>query len=830
MLPFFSSLLAVFAVAQSAPQSFPEPVSETRPWGICHVLGSATETEELAREMKRWSDGGLGGVRVVPIYRARGYEDRAVNFLSPEFLGKLGDWCRLSEANGLKYDLSFGAGWCFGGRHVPPELGVQALRVVKDGETLPPRHKVLFAREGMKLVAYLTGQKVKRTQPSDTGPMLNPLSPAAFKAHLAAFASLDGAKGTWPRATFHDSFEYVRAHWSAEFPALFRKYRGYSIEDHYAELAGLGDAETVARVKCDYRETVNDILVKETFPLWTQWCRERGILTHNQAHGAPANLLEFYAIADTPETEMFGRGKRDKFTSRFDARFREGSRSPLMAKFASSAAHLTGKKHTSAESFTWMAEHFCETLEEAKAFGDLFFLGGVNRLYFHATVYSPDSAPWPGWCFYAASELNPRNPIWHDIRPLNDYFSRVQSLMTDAEPDNDVLLFWPIHDQWTKADGMTIGFGMEPRWMQKTNFGRLAQKLTDAGYCFDYVSDAFLSDETVSRYKAIVVPECRNMKNATFERLKKLAERMPVIFEKTLPLMSPGLAGAPLDRADAPQPAADAVAALAATHVRRDAFAGVGSQFDCVRMKWKSALLYFVVNSSVADGMLELPDGAVVLDPMSGDVFEASARRMPPASSCFVWLKDGEIKSRGKQPCEADAKRIALEGPWSLEFTGDVSGWPLPERRKGAVLGDWTKFGERETEFSGSARYRTGFRLDAAEARSASIVLNLGEVCNSAKVWINGKPVGTVFMHPYRIALPTRILSEGDNTLDVEVTNLGANRIRAYDRKGVQWKTFENWNVSSYGGGGRLDARNWPVHPSGLLGPVCLELERGEVK
>jgi hypothetical protein len=44
--------------------------------------------------------------------------------------------------------------------------------------------------------------------------------------------------------------------------------------------------------------------------------------TRNQAHGAPVNLLDFYALADIPETEMFGRGDRNPLVSGFDAHFR----------------------------------------------------------------------------------------------------------------------------------------------------------------------------------------------------------------------------------------------------------------------------------------------------------------------------------------------------------------------------------------------------------------------------------------------------------------------------------------------------------------------------
>lgn len=818
----------MFALALAAAISFPEPSPETRPWGICHLLGSAAETGELSREMRRWREGGLGGVRVVPIYGANGYEDKYVEFMSPRFVSILKDFNRLSRENGMKFDLSFGAGWCFGGKSVPPELGVQALKTVKDGDAMPRRAKVLWKGNGAKLVAYLTGQGIKRAQKADAGPMLNPFSPAALEAHVSQFAPLDGAADALPRATFHDSFEYVRASWSDEFPAFFRKYRGYAIEDHYAELAGCGDPDAVARVKCDYRETLNDILVRETFPVWTRWCRERGILTHNQAHGAPANLLEFYAVSDTPETEMFGRGARDRFKSGFDARFREGMRNPLVSKFASSAAHLAGRKHASAESFTWLSEHFCETPEEIKALGDLLFLSGINRLYYHATVYSPDSAPWPGWCFYAASELNPRNPLWRDMRPLNDYFARVQTLLADAAPDNDVLLYWPVYDRWMDPGGFAPGFGVEPKWLERSAFGRLAKRLWNAGYSFDYVSDSFLGDDVVSRYKAIVVPETRYMKRATFERLVALSAKMPVMFEKRLPESGPGLAGAALDVESAPAPVRDAVSALGGTAARRDAFAAGESPFDCVRLKWKGGRLYFAVNASVGPASLVLPSGAVAMDPMDGGTRRVEGGKdcsveMSPAESLFVWLADGEIAA-GKSQGGASGDAVAL-GNWRLEFVKDVSGWKLPPPREGDVLGDWTRFGSAEEEFSGTARYTASFEASGLDA-GCKYVLDLGEVRTTARVAVNGECTGVAFMHPYSVEIPGRLVKAGTNTLEIEVSNLGANRIRAYDRKGVKWKTFGNANVMGFMTGRLLHAENWPVMPSGLAGPVRLEKTR----
>ena len=246
-----------------------EPTAETRPWGICHLMGNAVEKAELAKEMRRWSEAGLGGVRLVPIYAVKGNDARNIATVSPEFVSLLKDANALAAANGMKVDLSFGAGWCFGGRVIPEKLGCQNLKTLKPGEPAPKGAKLLFEKDDTRLVSYFCGQRVKRAQTIDSGPMMNPFSPSAMSAHLGLFRNLDGASAAYPRAVFHDSFEY-ECNWSDEFPALFLKHRGYRIEDHYAELAGIGDADSVARVKQDYRETLSDILSKDVFPLWTQ--------------------------------------------------------------------------------------------------------------------------------------------------------------------------------------------------------------------------------------------------------------------------------------------------------------------------------------------------------------------------------------------------------------------------------------------------------------------------------------------------------------------------------------------------------------------------------
>jgi hypothetical protein len=64
-------------------------------------------------------------------------------------------------------------------------------------------------------------------------------------------------------------------------------------------------------------------------------------------------------------------------------------------------------------------------------------------------------------------------------------------------------------------------------------------------------------------------------------------------------------------------------------------------------------------------------------------------------------------------------------------------------------------------------------------------------------------------------------LKKQDNVLEVEVTNVSANRIRDLDRRGVNWKNFHDINIVNINYK-PFDASDWPLTDSGLLGPVTL--------
>ena len=99
--------------------------------------------------------------------------------------------------------------------------------------------------------------------------------------------------------------------------------------------------------------------------------------------------------------------------------------------------------------------------------------------------------------------------------------------------------------------------------------------------------------------------------------------------------------------------------------------------------------------------------------------------------------------------------------------------------------------------------------------------LDLGDVRESARVRLNGVDLGCRILAPYAFDIPAGTLKPHANELEVEVTSLGANRIRWNDLNGVKWKYFTDINIVTIDYK-KFDASTWPVRENGLLGPVTL--------
>jgi hypothetical protein len=183
----------------------------------------------------------------------------------------------------------------------------------------------------------------------------------------------------------------------------------------------------------------------------------------------------------------------------------------------------------------------------------------------------------------------------------------------------------------------------------------------------------------------------------------------------------------------------------------------------------------------------------------------------PDASLILKTNADSDVSWHYREP---ESKSYDLKGTWRVRF---LEGGPdLPEPYEATTLESWSERGDAYEAFAGTAEFSIGF--DAPEP-DASWLLDLGAVYSSARVRLNHREITTLLGPAFTAELP-KLKSTG-NRLDVEVTSLAANRIRALDRQGVDWRIFEDINFVNVNYG-KFDATDWPIAPAGLLGPVRL--------
>lgn len=893
---------------------WPEIKREAKPWTRWWWMGSDIDSVGLSYNLSEMSKAGIGGVEVTPIYGVIGREKHYIDYLSPRWMDMFSLTESMAKRLEITVDLNMGTGWPFGGPEVSikdaatkaifqrynfeggqlihKKIAVEDEKQIKyaflsslmayapTGEKIELRSKVdtsgylrwkAPSNKKWTLVALFIGktlQKVKRAAPGGEGYVLNHFDKEAVQHYFSKYdAAFKKGKMAFPHSFFNDSYEVYGADWTPDFLEQFEYRRRYRLQDYFPELLADGSTEKSVRVISDYRETIAELL-KENFTMaWSKWAHQRGITTRNQAHGSPANLLDLYASVDIPECETFGITNFNIPYLRKDSIRKSNDGDPTTLKYASSAAHIAGKKYTSCEIFTWLTEHFRTSLSQCKPEIDQVFTSGVNHVYFHGYTYSPQEAAWPGWKFYASVDMSPTNTIWQDAPAFFSYVTRVQSFLQEGSPDNDFLLYMPVYDIWEKQRGSYYSaFAIHDMRDRLPDFYRAVENIRQLGYDLDYISDHFIQTTLVENgrlkteggttYKALIVPSAKTLPLKTLNRIKQLAEQgATIVFVGQYPSDVPGLQDLdkrrkifrklikklpPISGFDTQSiktfgkgkiiTGNDMSQVLHLCNASQEPFVtDCGGQL--IRRRNKDGYHYFFVmlQDKPVNGWVSLGvegESAMFFDPMTGKKGKAAIRNVDGITQVYMQLKPGEsiiLKTFTNVDVQAEkwiyyqlnSEVSELREGWKMHFINSEPA--ITDTFCLQELGSWTELGKNELKHNmGTAVYTNQFNLK--KRAGCEYKLSLGDVRESANIRINGKPAGILFSVPFETNIGA-LLKDGDNTVEIAVTNLPANRIADYDRQGLQWRIFHEINFVSITYKPTL-FDTWDVVPSGLLGPV----------
>ena len=605
----FAVLCAAPLAAQDALfEGFRNPPAEARPFVFWWWNGNHAGAGEIVRELDLLKAAGVGGVRIYPIDMPRVVNTKpaapGLTWLSPEWNEMVKLAAAGARERGLLVELLAGTGWPSGGPWVKPEEALQRVQCNVSQMSLPtryegrlpvyndPHRKIIQLRlarrnatrieqvvdalpcldpdgslkfgrlkappgGGDYLLYAVTVQtefrQVGQSAPGGEGLVLDHYNRPAVEKYLNRISDalapvLGGRLGGTFQSLLSESIELGDANWTGDFFEQFAKRRGYSLEPYLAlvllapsELAGTPLGDAVRRVQYDFHKTHAELMLERYYRPFHEWCRRQGVQSRLQAYGHPwlrTHLLDGYMVPDIPEGDTWVHWKGEGTL--------DGVRYAVWNKYASSAAHLNGRRVTGAETLTNLEGVFQTSLADAKQGADLTFAGGVNHLVLHGFNYSPPDTGFPGWLHYG-TWLSEQNPWWRYVRRFVDYTARVSWLLQSSEPQAEIAILGPSADVWSRPAGLDRELWNNTPWYLHD----LWQAFHQAGYSADYISPAVLLGATTEegrlrygpmRYRTLLVVEAESMEPEVAQALLRHVERGGrVIFIGRAPDRAPGL-------------------------------------------------------------------------------------------------------------------------------------------------------------------------------------------------------------------------------------------------------------------------------------------------
>lgn len=642
-----------------------------------------------------------------------------------------------------------------------------------------------------------------------------------------------------------DSWELGGTNWTDTFAAEFQRRRGYDPIPWLPAVTGrvVESPTATTRFLADLRRTVADLIVANHYNLFAERAAKAGLGVEAESggpHGAPVDALETFQHSAVPQTEFWS---QNAHRSRDEERF--------FTKEAASAANIYGQRFVAQEGETSVGPQWSESLAtDLKPSFDMATTEGLNRLVWHQFTSSPASTGLPGQEYFAGTHLNPKVTWWNSGGAFFDYLNRVQFIMQQGVPVDDVLYFYgdnvPAFVRLKADDPAHVLPGYD---YDVTNQDALLRTL--------HAETGHLRGPSGVEWRLLVLPTNRHLSLAALEQIASYVRHGGTVAGLP-PLSATGLLS-PADEARftkltnelwgtncAPNAhhavgrgevwcTDQARSVLTGKNIPPDveitkSTAKLGasstSSLDYAHRRTPSAEVYFFRNGSAqpvsANILLRASGRSVELwDPVTGERYKDPgaqvqpdgrtrvALSLPAFGSIFVVLPHTADAPLPAPPRLMHSEPLRPLAPWSVTFQpgrgAPTTPVPFPH------LTSWIDSdipGVRY--FSGTAVYHAD--VTAPEHRPTDqLWLHFTDIREIARVRINGHDAGTVWARPLALNV-TPWLKRGRNTLEIEVTNLWPNRIIGDLQPGTTQR-FTETNIRAY----KPDS---PLLPSGLIGEI----------
>lgn len=330
-------------------------------------------------------------------------------------------------------------------RGTPKSSVVDVTKFFKNGEgevSLPQGDWIV-----LRIGYTSTGAKNAPTQ--FRGLECDKLSKRGLAAHWPHFMKkLEADFGPAMHYATIDSYEVGGQNWTDDFPAQFKKRRGYDITPWLPAILGFvveNEGDT-AKFLYDLQRTVSDLFAENYYDYFAELCRKDGLVSIVEPYGGLFDSLRCVRNIDIPTGEFWiGRGNPP-------------------ARMTGSSAHLFGKKKAGAESFTTTSKpgRWLQTPSQHKEFGDRAWIHGISSIIIHTYAHQPFMIEGPGMSLgQNGSHMTRLNTWWKLADGWVSYINRSQVLLQrgkyrasvlwlsgESQPNKE---WYIVHDDITKA-------------------------------------------------------------------------------------------------------------------------------------------------------------------------------------------------------------------------------------------------------------------------------------------------------------------------------------------------------------------------------------------
>lgn len=798
-------------------EGFHDPSADSAPMMRWWWFGPHVRRERLAEQLDTIAAAGFGGVEAAFVYPLQKESD---SFMSESFLSDLRFAAEHARSRGMRFDLTLGSGWSFGGPHIDETTGARRIHweqrevdvsevsvpvapnwpgdrflgaYIGDGsiQEMPQEYIPLEVRDGALIIprglgprvvllawSQLTGQGVKRASAGAEGLVFDHYSVEAAEAHLAAVCEpmLRAVPAELLGSVFCDSLEVYGANWSEVVPEEFSARRGY---DPLPELWRLRSGSEKSReFRREYHQTLSELYEENFVARMRAWAQGHGVPFRIQSYGEPPAAISSYRAADLCEGEGWG------WTGLTQTRW------------ASSAARIYSRQVVSSEIWTWVhSPSLRATPLDLKGELHEHLLLGINHFIGHGWPYFEEDGEGLGWIFYAAGALDDRNPWWPAVRSLSEYIHRLSWLMRQGERIAPVGIYAPYGDVYAK-----MGNG-EPHdinlWagVKKHVGDDLTRAIRTSGHDFDLFDDDATEVLDPESFSVIVLPAAHRIPTKTRHWLRQAESHGTRVLRVTSSeLHSTDLSAVAAEISAASKPPLD---------VRAES--GTVESVGVVQRRIGDADVFFLANTGAEPQRLTVrPDRVTQCverwDPESGEAvflgetggqihleleaYEAAVLVAHDERPDGTRLRARPLPGSGAE----EKKALPIDEGWSVRFDEEHEPTPvsLPHR--------WEDSAERRLHY-GPAVYAASFEwagqsdravlsfgpgqpedLSGAERKGvrgksfrAEIVPPIGV---AAKVTLNSRDMGFVWHPPY--TLPLDGLIEGRNEVEITVYNVAS--------------------------------------------------------